>query len=261
MERVKLTDPYTILSAGYDLVMAHVDYEAWADYVGHLIDVHHPNPTSIVELGCGTGSLAIELTALGYSNIIGTDRSRAMLDVAERKAKQARAEIDFEQIDFRDFRREPPADVLLLLYDGLNYLLKKDEIASLFSSAHDSLTDDGVFIFDQSTPSNSLQNERFFEDQGEQDGFRYKRASRYDPETRLHTTTLDLFVRGERFREEHVQLAYTKEEIEDMLVKAGFSVLAAYDGFSLDEPVEESERVHWVVQRKKDQVMDKGSGG
>lgn len=251
MERVRHTDPYTVLSAGYDLVMAHVDYEAWADYVSHLIDHHHPDPGRIVELGCGTGTFAIELAQLGYGGLLSTDRSRAMLDVAERKARQAGAGVRFEQIDFRNFRLDPPADVLLLLYDGMNYLLDLDEVARLFASAHASLRDGGVFVFDQSTPTNSLQNEPFFEDRGEQDGFRYERRSRYDADTRLHTTTLDLIVRGERFREEHVQRAYDMEEIRTLLLDTGFEIAAAYDGFSLDAAVERSERVHWVVNRKR----------
>lgn len=253
MERVKLTDPYTALSAGYDLVMAHVDYEAWADYAGHVIDRHHDNPAQIVELGCGTGSLAIELVSLGFEGVVATDRSRAMLDVASRKAKRAGVNIEFAQMDFTDFHLDEPADVLLLLYDGLNYLLEPADILGLFRSARASLADDGIFIFDQSTPSNSLRNEKFFEDRGEEGDFRYERSSRYDAESRLHTTTLDLFVAGERFREEHVQRAYDIDEIRGLLQEADLAVIAAYDGFSLDEAGEHSERVHWVVRKGKKQ--------
>lgn len=253
MERVKLTDPYTVLSAGYDLVMEHVDYEAWADYIGHVIDRHHEAPDDIVELGCGTGSLAIELVRLGFPHVLATDRSRAMLDVAERKARKAGVDVRFGQLDFRDFALERRADVLLLLYDGLNYLLEEADIQNLFRSARAALADGGIFVFDQSTPSNSLRNEKYFEDRGEEGDFRYERRSRYDAQSRLHTTTLDLFVRGEQFREEHVQRAYEIDEIRALLQEAGFDILAFYDGFSLDEAGEGSERVHWVVRKGEKQ--------
>lgn len=254
MEHTTQAAPYTVLSAGYDFVMEHVNYEAWADYISHLIDLHRPSPALIAELGCGTGSFAIELAALGYENILATDRSRAMLDVAKRKAEQAAASIRFDEIDFRRFELAPKADVLLLLYDGLNYLLNLDAISELLSSAYDAISDDGIFIFDQSTPSNSLKNERYFEDHGERSGFSYRRSSRYEPETRLHTTTLVIVAQGNRFQEVHLQRAYTVEEIRDRLLEAGFDIVAAYDGFSLDPPEQESERVHWVVSKKRKQA-------
>lgn len=250
MEFTKNVEPYSVLAAGYDLVMAHVDYEAWADYVDHLIDRHHDAPNEIVELGCGTGSLALELERRGYRNMLATDRSQAMLDVAERKAREAGARLRFARKDFLDFSLENPADVLLLLYDGLNYLLEPENVARLFRQSYGALAANGVFLFDQSTPANSLRNELDFADRGEHDLFSYERTSRYDAETRLHTTTLDLIVRGRRFRERHVQRAYTIDEIRKLVTDAGLHVEAAYDGFSLDAATPKSERVHWVVRRQ-----------
>lgn len=249
MERVRLTDPYTMLATGYDLVMAHVDYEAWADYIDTVVGRHHDNVRQVVELGSGTGSFAVEMARLGYEDYLATDIAERMLEVARRKAKAEGVDIRFERLDFTDFQLEPKPDLLLLLYDGLNYLLEEDEVRGLFASAQKSLPDDGIFIVDQSTPSNSLQNESLFDDSGKEGPFRYERHSRYDPDTRLHTTTLDLFIDGRPFREKHVQKAYEIDEVRGMIDAAGLEVVAAYDGFSLDTAGADAERVHWVLRK------------
>lgn len=250
IERPVPRDPYTVLAAGYDFVMDHVDYESWARHIQHLIELHRPYPNLIAELGCGTGSLAIELARLGFTNLLATDRSRSMLEVAGRKAAMADVPIRFEVADFRHFNLDATADVILLLYDGFNYLLEYGEIDSLLSNVYRSLTSDGVYIFDQSTPSNSLKNERLFEDHREKDGFRFKRSSRYDPESRLHSTVIEIEVAGKKFREVHQQRAYSEEDIRSRLLEAGFEILGAYDGFGLEPAHEESERIHWVVRKR-----------
>src|SRR5690606_22382075 len=128
-------EPYALLAEGYDAVMAHVDYVAWAGYVHGLLLRHHPGARDVLELGCGTGSLALALQPLGGAGgyrYRATDASAAMLRVAERKARAAGVPVAFAQADFRALPTMPPADVVLLLYDGLNYLLDARDVARLF---------------------------------------------------------------------------------------------------------------------------------
>jgi SAM-dependent methyltransferase len=241
--------PYSVLAAGYDVVMEHVDYAFWAEYVHGLIRAFHPEAQTVLELGCGTGSLALELAPRGPYRYAGTDAVPEMIRVARAKAEMAGADLQFEVADFTNYRVGTPVDVVLLLYDGLNYLLETDPIRSLFRCTYDALKPGGLFLFDQSTPANSENNEALFEDAGAYDAFRFRRRSRYDRETRLHTTTFELTVTGRSFLETHVQKAYTPGEIRALVEEAGFEVAAAYDGFSQREADEDSERIHWVVHR------------
>ena len=57
--------PYSLLAAGYDAVMEHVDYAFWAEHVQRIVEAHRPGAASVVELGCGTGALAEHLQPLG----------------------------------------------------------------------------------------------------------------------------------------------------------------------------------------------------
>lgn len=247
-------DPYDALAAGYDVVMAHVEYDDWAEYVLDLFDEHETEPNAILELGCGTGSLALEMMERLGSDVsyLATDRSSAMIRVARAKAKQvgrAAQGLRFDVADFTDFAFDDSFDAVLLLYDGLNYLLDEADVAALFAQVHDALAPGGVFIVDQSTPANSLNNADYFGDEGAVDRFAYVRQSRYDAASRLHTTEFDLTVDGETYTERHVQRAYAMSEVAALIAASPLEPLGAYDGFTLDPATDDSERIHWVLRR------------
>ncbi len=247
--RGKTTPPYTALAAGYDAVMAHVDYDAWATYVHILLQVHHPDPQSILELGCGTASLALALQPRGSYRYRATDGSAQMIDIARRKATLEACPIEFDVADFTDFRVEEPVDAVVLLYDGLNYLLEEDQVRALLRCAYDALRPGGIFLFDQSTPANSLNNEDYFEDEGRTRNFAYTRQSHYDAAKRLHTTSFTLTVGNEHFHEQHVQLAYSLGEIRALVQQTPFVEAAAYDDFTKNAATDDSERIHWILRR------------
>ncbi len=243
------TDPYSALAVGYDLVMQHVEYDVWAAYVHQLMEQHGTAIDTVLELGCGTGSLALQLQPLGAYDYIGTDRSPQMIHVAQIKANEADLDLRFETIDFTSFDVSRSVDAVILLYDGLNYLLDEEQVQSMMASVFEALRPGGLFCFDQSTPNNSVRHGEDFEDAGEADGFAFIRHSQYDPETRLHTTTFDITIDDQHYHEEHVQRAYTVDEIQALADDVGFQRVAAYDNFSFDAATSDSDRVHWVVRR------------
>lgn len=249
---VRQVEPYTALAEGYDEVMSHVDYDDWAHYAHRLIRRHHPEAEAVLELGCGTGSLALRLQPQGPYRYTATDGSPDMLRVARAKARSAGRPIRFREARFTDFEAEVPVDVVLLLYDGLNYLLEEEQVQALFERARSALRPGGLFLFDQSTPANSASNAEDFEGEGQTGYFAYERRSRYDARTRLHTTTLLLDTGSQRLREEHVQRAYTRSEIRRLVQRvSGLEEVAAYDGFTLAPAAEEAHRIHWVLQRSR----------
>lgn len=246
---MKRVDAYSVLAVGYDVVMEHVDYDHWASHVLALITDFAPETRRILELGCGTGSFALSLTGLESFEYIASDISEKMVGVARAKAALYGEEIQFEVADFTDFAVEEPVDAVLLLYDGLNYVLDPARLSDLFGCVFRAIRPGGIFVFDQSTPANSVNNEALFEDSGEAEGFSYVRHSRYDPVTRLHTTTFEMEALGKQFTEEHHQRAYSVEEVREAATRAGFVPEAAFEDFGRTPATGSSERVHWVVRR------------
>ncbi|WP_412062699.1 class I SAM-dependent DNA methyltransferase [Rubrivirga sp. IMCC45206] len=246
--------PYDALAAGYDAVMAHVDYPAWAAYVQSLIRRHHPEAETLVELGCGTGALAVALQPQGPPpsgyDYRAFDGSEPMLVVAREAARLSGRRVAFAPLRFGEPIPGDPADVVVLVYDGLNYLLSIVEVEALLASIRDALAPGGIAILDQSTPANSVNHADGFHDEGETDAFSYVRTSSYDEDTRLHTTGFELTLAdGTVASETHVQRAYTLDEVAEAIEASGLAVEAAYDGFGSDAADETADRVHWVLRR------------
>ena len=239
--------PYSVIATGYDVIMQHVDYLDWAEYTHELIQHTLPGARRLLELGCGTGTFGILLQALGKYDYTGTDIAEDMVALARQKSKAAGINITWDIADFTRFTVDEPYEVIILLYDGLNYVLEEEALRNLFRCVHKALKPGGIFFFDQSTPANSINNAEFFQDEGESGAFSYVRKSSYDESTHMHTTTFDINVNGSVFHEKHVQRAYTPSEIGDLVREEGFKVLRTLDGFSEESAHEDSERVHWIV--------------
>ena len=249
-----MTPPYSALAAGYDAVMAHVDYPMWAAYVQGLIREHHPGAASVTELGCGTGALAVALQPCGPAPdgyaYRAYDGSASMVGQAREAVRQSGRPVEVGQADFLEPVPGPPADVVVLVYDGLNYLLELGAVATLLGHVRDALAPGGIAVVDQSTPANSVNHADGFDDAGDTGAWAYVRSSRYDADARIHTTEFRLTAPdGTVAVETHRQRAYTMAEVAGAIAAAGLEVAAAYDEFSLEPATDETERVHWVLRR------------
>ncbi len=246
------SEPYGALAEGYDFVMRHVEYDEWAEYLVELLDLTGAldDTTRVLELGCGTGSLAVALMPFGPWDYVAGDKSEAMLRQARKKFRAADLPVTVRRMDFSDFTvEETPFDLVLLLYDGLNYLVEDDDIRSFLRCSFDALRPGGLLIFDQSTPANSINHESEFDDEGRLGGFDYIRRSRYNRDTRLHTTEFEIRTGERHFVETHVQKALEMEEVRERIDESGFVCEAVYDEFTDEPATPGSERVHWVLRR------------
>ncbi len=104
-----------------------------------------PGTSSILELGCGTGSILAELAS--YPALTGIDRSSAMLAVASEKVPSAR----LLRGNIDDLWLGERFDVVVCVFDTLNHLLTFDAWQSLFEAVYDHLVEGGLFIFDVNT--------------------------------------------------------------------------------------------------------------
>lgn len=247
-------EPYSALATGYDFVMSHVDYDAWAAYLFDLLRRHGTDVETVVELGGGTGSLARRLQPLGEYQYVLTDGSNDMLDRAREKIRRDEAPIrciqaDFTNVSLGDLGLKERADAVILVYDGLNYLVDEADVRALFQSVHRLLRPGAIAIIDQSTPANSEAHHDGFVDEGTTDEFSYVRKNRYDSETGRHETIFELTVDGSRRTERHVQRAYSRREVADLLETSPLLVEAAYDEFETEPARDDSYRIHWVVRR------------
>lgn len=256
IQSIKKREPYSALAEIYDSVMEDVDYETWADYIDEIIMQHHPEAKDLLELACGTGTMALSLEELGYYNITATDGAEAMIRCARQKGAEADSKVDFQVIDFLDIRLKNKFDVVFMVFDSINYLHKSVEIEQLFSQVSDVLKKNGLFIFDFTTPRNSRRAIKVLNNNSRRvDTFtRFHRESTYNAKERIHTNRFHIEKtdangsgKREMIEETHQQKIYTFEEIKEITEKSEFSVLEAYDGFELKPAHDKSLRITMVL--------------
>jgi len=159
--------PYTRLALVYDAVMAHVDYARWARYAHRCLQ-RHADPSSILELGAGTGALALELQPLGDYDYLATDGAAAMVDRAREKVAARDVPVCCAVMDFTDIDIGEAFDAVVLLYDGLNYVQEPPALQALFHGAYDALRPGGFFCSIRARRSTPSTTRSYFTTRGRQ---------------------------------------------------------------------------------------------
>jgi SAM-dependent methyltransferase len=134
---------YERFSSFYDAVMD--DPAPRAQQVAEWVNTYLPDASSLLELGCGTGSILERVTSV--PSLTGLDLSPEMLAVAREKVPGAR----LIEGDMKAFSLEERFDVVICVFDSLNHLLSFGDWQSMFDAVYEHLQDGGLFIFDVNT--------------------------------------------------------------------------------------------------------------
>jgi SAM-dependent methyltransferase len=198
----------------------------------------------VVELGVGTGRIAIPTAAAGVQ-VIGVDSSAGMLEVCELRAREAGVA---DRLDLRlgDLRR-PPVDERVPLvtcpFRAYLHLATDEERLEALRGAHTLLRPGGRLIFDVFAPS--------AEDIAETNGRWIEREPGIDERADwdLATQTLTLSVRGE-VGESTMTLSWLEpQRWQSLLAEARFEVVACYGWFDR-RPFTSGEDTVWIARRR-----------
>ena len=223
-----------------------------AMYLREVLARHPALGNRMVDLACGTGTLALMQAEAGWE-VRGIDAALPMLDQARRKQEAAGVEVAFVHGDMRDFVTPGPVDLVTCFYDSLNYLLTEEELLMCFGAIRQALVPGGLCCFDLATEHFLREYWRGVETY-EADGYRHVMESSFDEVTSLST----LILKGSdysaedtptSFQEVHVERAFTADQVERLLCRAGLRCEALYDCFTFQAPGPQSLRHFWVARR------------
>ncbi|GAE90501.1 class I SAM-dependent methyltransferase [Acetivibrio straminisolvens] len=114
-------------------------------------ELNYDKSLKIIDVGCGTGRHAIELTQRGYSvtgSVTGIDLSEAQLERAREKAEKLNLKIEFLKHDARNLPFENEFDAAIMLCEGGFSLMETDEMNfEILKSVTKSLKSPAKFIF------------------------------------------------------------------------------------------------------------------
>ena len=120
-------ESYTSFAEVYDTFMDNVPYREWAAYVNNILKKHGIGEGTVLDLGCGTGSMTEELDDLGY-DMIGVDNSEEMLAEAMEKKVESGLDILYLLQDMQEFELYGTVRAVISVCDSLNYITEKEEL-------------------------------------------------------------------------------------------------------------------------------------
>lgn len=131
---------YSSFARFYDTLMD--DPQPKSARVLAAIEKFLPDASSLLELGCGTGSILAGLRTI--PSLVGLDRSPEMLKFARAKVPSAR----LIETDIASFDLDERFDVAICVFDTLNHLPSFNLWTDLFGRVYDHLVRGGLFVFD-----------------------------------------------------------------------------------------------------------------
>ena len=286
---------YTEFAQVYDLFMDNVPYEKWCDFLMETfrkygyepnmkldlsqydldalgVDLSEPDyadnimqeHNTVLDLGCGTGTLTRMLAKKGF-DMIGVDLSEDMLDIAHEKEAESDEPCGAIYLcqDMCELELFGTVGAVVSICDCINYVLEKEKVTEVFKLVNNYLFPGGLFIFDFNTLHkyrDVIGNTTIAENR-EDASFIWDNY--YHEKEQVNEYELSIFVKDEweetaeeadgavpylRFTETHYQKAYTLEDIKECIEKAGLSFLEAVDGDTFLEATKESERIFVVAK-------------
>lgn len=266
-------EAYSDFAKVYDTFMDETPYAEWCDLIESLIKRYgsrsEENPrdeklqqekNTILDLGCGTGTLTELLWKKGY-DMIGIDNSQEMLQIAMEKKEVSGADILYLLQDMREFELYGTVGAVISVCDSLNYLLSEEDILKVFRLVNNYLYPEGLFIFDFNTvyKYEEVIGDATIAENREDCSFIWENY--YHSKEEINEYDLTLFVKNDnnenggknvfhKFEETHYQRGYRLEQMKSLVEQAGMKFVVSFDADTHQEVVPESERIYVVAREQ-----------
>ncbi len=244
-------EPYSVLARFYDDLMKVVDYEGWLDYLEKLLKHYRLVPRTILDLACGTGNMAIPLAQKGYK-VYGVDRSRDMLEMAEKK-KTDKSNPVFICQDMRQLALAERVDLVVSFYDSVNYIKSFDELIITFKNVEKVLHPGGYFIFDFNT-AHRIKSIKEGIHIYEGNNYTCFWRDRIDREKCYWWAELTIFLREgrenyRRYREVHLERGYSAGEMARAVMAGGLKKIGSLEAYTFEKGWDNCDRLFFICQK------------
>ena len=246
---------YDMIAPIYDEINKDIDYSAWADFIEAVIEKNRGfmEENLILDLGCGTGRMTLELAKRGY-DMTGVDYSSEMLDLARERAEEEDLHgILWLNQDMRNFELYGTVGVTVSCLDCMNHLTSGADFKKCLSLVHNYLVPDGLFVFD-------VNGRHKFESVYGSNSYVMENESSmcvwqndYNEKSGICEFYITFFAENEdgtyeRYDEIQKEKMYTLRSIRKMLSDSGFEFIGAYSDFDFSEATDENDRIYIVAK-------------
>ena len=248
-------DPYARIADLYE-----AEHRSWTDDLDLYRALAARSGGPVLELGCGTGRIAIALAEAGHE-VHGIDSSDTMLAIARENLKKRGLAATFSRGDMRRLRSDQAFGLAFCALDGLLHLQAADDVRDALLAAHCALRPGGLFACDVVNPSPDLlalrdgvvRHQSTFAGPGNTEVSHFVSWD-IDPDTQTIDTAhfYDWLCEdgAVRRRTTSFPLRYLeREELEAAFQAAGFGSVELYGSAQLDAFEPDSDRMIFVASR------------
>ena len=224
---------------------------------------------AVLELACGTGRVALRL-ALAGAEVVGLDLSSDMLAVAREKSREV-DRVGWVEGDMRSFDLERAFGLVLIPGHAFHNLLTPDDQAACLSCVRKHLSPGGMLVVHLDhqdigwlgdlvrAKGGVFEEEETFERPKTGRKVRAMRAWAYERSTQTavcQTRWEELDENGdvvEARETEPIRLhCLFRFEVEHLMARVGFEVVATYGDFFNQPLADDSPQMIWVARRPED---------
>lgn len=240
-------EAYTGFAAVYDMFMDNIPYQEWGGYLVSLLRKFGIHSGTVLELGCGTGSMTEILAGNGY-DMIGVDISEEMLNIATEKKDKSGHDILYISQDMRELELYGTVEAAVSVCDSMNYITDEEDLLNVFVRVNKYLCEGGIFIFDMNTAHKYEEiGDSVIAENRYNGSFIWENM--YDADEMVNEYYLTIYMEDkngkyDRFEEVHYQKAYTVEKVKELIEKSGMEFVMAVEAFTEDDVSDSSERIY-----------------
>lgn len=206
----------------------------------------HDGPLSILDMPCGIGRHAVELSTAGHT-VVGVDNSKNLLRIAAENSKELSRKPEWQLEDMRTFKRANTFDMVITMWGSLGYFTDHETI-QMFKNISASLKAGGVFVFDQPVLDSFLKGGFLQSHWSERDGLYLMEKTNWVSETGRNESEW-IFVDGGKVSTHRSSIRiYTHRELCSMLKQAAFTKINSYGSMEL-KPFAIGDRLFCVARK------------
>ena len=238
----------------YDSLTENVDYDKRCEYIRGLLAENGVGEGILLDLACGTGTVSLKLSEMGY-DVIGVDASEEMLSVAQEKKMESGADVIFLCQRMEELDLFGTINACVSTLDSINHVTDEETVREIFRRVSLFMEDKGMFVFDVNTPYKHreiLGDNTFVYDTDEV----YCVWQNSTDENLLTKVSLDIFEKDEddeetyyRYCEEFAEKGYDLDDIRKWLEECKFEVTAVYEEMTREDVKADTQRAVFVARK------------
>jgi D-alanine-D-alanine ligase len=193
----------------------------------------------ILDLCCGQGRHALELARRGFKNVMGIDRSRYLVRLARKRARQRGLPVSFHEGDARKFRvPESSVHCVCVLGNSFGYFDREEDDIAVLEAVKRALASGGTLVMDL-TDGNWMKSHfeaRSWEWIDQNHFVCRERALAGDGERLISREVVVHAERGVIADQFYAERLYSRERLQALVESVGFTNLRFHAFLSPESP-------------------------